>query len=1292
MDLKSYIEIELRTDTDRKSRKIEQDLNRVDKAAKETGKNYKKSSDQIDKGSKKAAKSVKGLKDESDKTKRGVGSLSGGLKGLAGSLKALPIVGVVASLASLTLAVSKGLSVFKQFDQSIQDLSAITGATGADLDFYSDKAREMGAVTTQTAGQVADAFRLVASAKPDLLESKEALAEVTQQAITLAEAAGIAVPDAANTMASALNQFGASADQAARYTNVLAAGSKFGASSIAEMGESLKFAGVVAGNFGVTFEETNALLQTLGTNAIKGGEAGTQLRGVLLALETKMDKEFRPSVVGTTQALLNLRDANLSAEESQKIFGNRNIAAAQILANNAEAVADLTEKVTGTNIANEQAATRVDTLGGSMARLGSASEELALVLVADSGLGGAFQTIIDKTAESLLGFTDWIKGVDQIDKRSKELESSLVASLTFDEARSQMEAAGQATRALRSELEKLQKSTGGGRGRAAAIQKEAARIKKALEEEELRYNALIGATGRLRIEQERQAQARIDQLEELKKEEADAARARQQGIDDVVSALQAEIDALGQTAEEITFRNALVEAGIEADEQGAESIRLKVAQLYEEKQAIEDSEAATKNRIAAEKEAAKEAERNAEKIRKANEEAAKASEKVWGAWRDTLSDFFFEIAADGADAFDTLVDGFKAMIAKMLAEWAASGIVGIFSGQGFGGFSTGGLVQSGASALSGAGSLTSLFGGGSGASSGLSLAAQGSNLVTEGFNGLSGVYQDVGNIAYDLGFEGAGDLIASGGDQYLNASNTTNAANLGANLVAGYAGSYLGGEVFGGDTTGLGSGVGGMVGSIWGPVGTAIGSFLGEGFEKLLGNVLGFGGQSNNPVYADIAGGTVGEDYYTDNGRHKEQQDAVRAVSPIIQDFINMVGDTDFAGTISASAKHGMQLAIEGQGQVLRTKDGDEFLDGVFERILKSTNGLDANMKELFTTFEGGGEDTLRLVSAITRALGPTSELSDRVLKMAKEFQGTTQELAEFVIAQEIINDFIEETENLHPAIETLIQDFEGTTEELLNYTAALGGLNGLLLDNPVEETFKGWAAGMTESSTQVITGYNSAANAAIDALVAFDGSTESTIALSNALAASQLTAAQMTAGILNLKVALTDMFEGSAKSIREQLMSETELAKSRLNERDSLRQLMDSLTDPEQIRQTAQEIDQLNNTLFGALTDAEKQEFGEEFAQFAESAAEAANARLDETINRTRISQDELLTAVGNTLTDAANKQQEAAARMDEAAEKLLRAAVDMSTYAQTISQTGPQQFTIRVEDSGRADSELGL
>jgi hypothetical protein len=101
----------------------------------------------------------------------------------------------------LALFSKRLLKTLSAFTKSISELSAITGATGKDLKFYEEQAALIGKTTTLSASQAADAFKLIASAKPDLLANKEALAAVTKEAVKLAEAAGIGLADAASTVA-----------------------------------------------------------------------------------------------------------------------------------------------------------------------------------------------------------------------------------------------------------------------------------------------------------------------------------------------------------------------------------------------------------------------------------------------------------------------------------------------------------------------------------------------------------------------------------------------------------------------------------------------------------------------------------------------------------------------------------------------------------------------------------------------------------------------------------------------------------------------------------------------------------------------------------------------------------------------------------------------------------------------------------------------------------------------------------------------------------------------------------
>ena len=298
------------------------------------------------------------------------------LLSMKNAMRVLSVVGA----GGFTIAFTKAIRVAADFEQSIANLSAITGATGKDLEFLSNKAREFGATTTLSASQAAVAFKIVASAKPDLLESRDALAAVTREVITLAEAASTDLPSAAKALTGSLNQFNKGAEEASRFINVLAAGAKFGSSEIFETAEALDKVGVIAAQAGLSFEQTNAALQVLAKGNIKASDAGTALRNVLLRLIRTGKDEFNPTLVGLSQALKNVRDAGLSDIEMMKLFEVRTLGAAQEMIQFLPLLDELEVKLTGTSIAYEQAATNTDTLTADVKALGSAFAELQIQL------------------------------------------------------------------------------------------------------------------------------------------------------------------------------------------------------------------------------------------------------------------------------------------------------------------------------------------------------------------------------------------------------------------------------------------------------------------------------------------------------------------------------------------------------------------------------------------------------------------------------------------------------------------------------------------------------------------------------------------------------------------------------------------------------------------------------------------------------------------------------------------------------------------------------------------------
>lgn len=325
---------------------------------------------------------------------------SSGLKLLGGALAAIGAGNVLSKITSDTMG----------FTKSVSELSAITGATGKDLEFYEKQAALIGSTTTLSASQAADAFKLIASAKPDLLANAEALAAVTKEAVTLAEAAGIGLADAANVVGVSLNQFGAEADQANRFVNVLAAGAKEGSSSITDTAQAMKNAGVAASLAGLSFEEANVGVQLLAKGGLFAAEAGTGFRQVLLKLENEADDKFKPSMVGLAGALENLSAEQMTLTELTDLFGAEAMKSAAVMIAGAGDARRLESAITDTSTATEMAETNFDNLTGDLLSLNSANEGLAI------SLGKKLEPWLRKTTKAA---TEFARKVDQFVRSQK---------------------------------------------------------------------------------------------------------------------------------------------------------------------------------------------------------------------------------------------------------------------------------------------------------------------------------------------------------------------------------------------------------------------------------------------------------------------------------------------------------------------------------------------------------------------------------------------------------------------------------------------------------------------------------------------------------------------------------------------------------------------------------------------------------------------------------------------------------------------------------------------------------
>lgn len=272
-----------------------------------------------------------------------------------------------AALTGVSFTINKLRSNRDDKEEAQAELKALTGLDDDSIQWLTRQAEilstsmeESGLRIRQSSDEILQAYMLIGSKKPELLGNKEALNAVTVEAMRLAAAAKIDLKDAVTATTISLNMYGESADQAAKYVNVLAAGSKEGAADVSAQAATIKNAGVAAASAGVSIEQLQGTIQTLAEKGVEAEVAGTALRKFFLVLQTGPD-ETNPKVVGLQTALENLNKKGMTAGDIQKMFGEEAYTAASILIQNVDAVDRYTQAVTNTNIAVEQAAINSDT-------------------------------------------------------------------------------------------------------------------------------------------------------------------------------------------------------------------------------------------------------------------------------------------------------------------------------------------------------------------------------------------------------------------------------------------------------------------------------------------------------------------------------------------------------------------------------------------------------------------------------------------------------------------------------------------------------------------------------------------------------------------------------------------------------------------------------------------------------------------------------------------------------------------------------------------------------------------
>jgi hypothetical protein len=647
--------------------------------------------------------------------------------------------------------------------------------------------------------------------------------------------------------------------------------------------------------------------------------------------------------------------------------------------------------------------------------------------------------------------------------------------------------------------------------------------------------------------------------------------------EDYIKALEFEAEQTTRTAREQAIENDLRSAGTRITAEQTARIREASAAKYDAEQASSD-------------------------LAKAEEAAASASEQAWASARGTLSSFFFEMAADGKNAFDTLIDGFKAMLTKMVAEAAANRI--------FLTLGIGGAAGSASAGVAGGAGASGVAASGFSSSGGALLSGLSGGLAASG----QAMYESIGTFASNNGLTGFGDAA------YTKGLNTT-ATTIGFDIAGGLVGGYLGSKAFG-ETSGIGAGLGAVAGSIIIPVpglGAAIGAFVGTGIEKGLSKLFG---EKNDGANRGSASFSLLEGTVTGEGIGKsfdaENVSAAESLAQGLQDFSTAIGGSELSGRVLVGNKNGIEYNGQSYGQ-----DSGAFLRDGFRQVIESATDLDERLKPLILRFDG-----------------------------------TASEIADFA---QLIYGIDKATGGVNDQMLTLLDRFKGGNAQIGQFASAIYSLQQSSGINTVTASIKEFAKAQITSAQA----YKDHTNLLRNEITLFDGTADAASRMAQMFNDNKAAAYDFATAIKSVGQSLSEAAKTQAKGIRDSVLSEDELQYNRLVSRDYMIGVLGSIKDPEVLASVGQKILDVNQKAFDGLSDDEKLLQFESFASIAEATDATLQAGLKNFVSGLQLTQDELNARVISALEKAAGDQQAAATTQKLAADLMYRAAQLVSTAA---------------------------
>lgn len=369
-----------------------------------------------------AGKSVEGLKSTSE----GLGKVASGMmKGVT-----LPVLGIGTAV----------MAVGKQYEESMSSVQAISGATADEMDKLRSVAREMGATTRYSASEAADALGFMALAGWEVDEMTAALPGV----LNLATAGQLDLAKASDIVTDMMSMFGMEAGDASKAADIFAAAQSKSNTNVEQLSEALLNAGPAAAAAGADLEQTSAILGVFANQGLKGGRAGTTLNAMFRDIKNSSEKgaiaigKTKVAVYDASGEMRSMGDIMFEVQEATKnmtseqrdaalagVFQQQSLSGVNmLLAAGSDELAELEHALYDSkDTAMDMAAIMDDNLGGAMANMQSALEEVALGFF--DVAGGPMTELVNK----ITGLIQWFGNLSGETKQWIAIAAGIAAAI-----------------------------------------------------------------------------------------------------------------------------------------------------------------------------------------------------------------------------------------------------------------------------------------------------------------------------------------------------------------------------------------------------------------------------------------------------------------------------------------------------------------------------------------------------------------------------------------------------------------------------------------------------------------------------------------------------------------------------------------------------------------------------------------------------------------------------------------------------------------------------------------------